>query len=76
LRGIYAYGYEKPSEIQQIVIEPFLEGKNLAVRTQAGTGKTSSYVIAALEKINSKVAECQALILVPTRELTAAICNV
>lgn len=76
LRGIYAYGFEKPSKIQQLAIEPFLKGKNIVVRAQSGTGKTASYAIPILHKVDPSINAIQALILVPIRELSMGVCKV
>jgi translation initiation factor 4A len=70
LRGIYSYGYEKPSEVQQRAILPMLEGHNLIVQAQSGTGKTATFSIGTLQKINVELKEVQAIILSPTRELS------
>merc|ERR1712130_868755 len=69
LRGIYAYGFEKPSAIQQRAIVPCIKGLDVIAQAQSGTGKTATFSIAILEKIDTGLRECQALILAPTREL-------
>jgi len=69
LRGIYAYGFEKPSKIQQRGIMPMLAGHDTIAQAQSGTGKTATFSIAALQKIDTKLNIPQALILAPTREL-------
>lgn len=73
LRGIYGFGFEKPSAIQQRGIKPILEGFDTIGQAQSGTGKTATFAIAALQKINYDQLECQALILAPTRELAQQI---
>lgn len=42
LRGIYAYGFEKPSAIQQRAIMPVVKGKDVVAQAQSGTGKTAT----------------------------------
>ena len=37
LRGIYAYGFEKPSAIQQRAIKPTMLGRDLIAQAQSGT---------------------------------------
>jgi translation initiation factor 4A len=69
LRGIYAYGFEKPSAIQQRGIMPILANHDTIAQAQSGTGKTATFSIAVLQSIDPKVKNCQALILAPTREL-------
>jgi translation initiation factor 4A len=76
LRGIYGYGFERPSAIQQRGIMPVIEGRDTIAQAQSGTGKTATFSIAALQKINPKEAQCQILILAPTRELAQQIWKV
>jgi translation initiation factor 4A len=73
LRGIYAYGFEKPSAIQQRAIRPTTLGRDLIAQAQSGTGKTATFAIGTLAKIDPKTRECQSLILAPTRELAQQI---
>ena len=42
LRGIYSYGFEKPSAIQQRAIVPFIKGGDIIAQAQSGTGATAS----------------------------------
>ncbi|KAG5176385.1 eukaryotic initiation factor 4A [Tribonema minus] len=76
LRGIYAYGFEKPSAIQQRAIKPILMGKDVIAQAQSGTGKTATFAISILQKIDVGLQECQALVLAPTRELAQQIVKV
>jgi len=73
LRGIYAYGFEKPSAIQQRAIKPTTLGRDLIAQAQSGTGKTATFAIGTLAKLDPKLRECQSLILAPTRELAQQI---
>jgi len=73
LRGIYAYGFEKPSAIQQRGIMPVLAGHDTIAQAQSGTGKTATFSISVLQQIDLKLNKCQALILAPTRELAQQI---
>ncbi|KAG7169446.1 ATP-dependent RNA helicase eIF4A-like [Homarus americanus] len=69
LRSIYAYGFEKPSAIQQRAILPCIKGYHVIVaQAQSGTGKTATFSISILERIDPKSKETQALILTPIRE--------
>jgi translation initiation factor 4A len=76
LRGIYAYGYEKPSVIQQKAILPVIEGHDVIAQAQSGTGKTATFSIGMLQNIDESQDEIQALILAHTRELALQILNV
>ena len=69
LRGIYAYGYEKPSPIQQKAIRPLLAGRDVMGQAQSGTGKTATFTIGLLAKINLQENATQVLVMSPTREL-------
>jgi ATP-dependent RNA helicase len=69
LRGIYGYGFERPSAIQQRAIRPIIDGRDLIAQSQSGTGKTAVFCIGALQIIDVTHSETQALILSPTREL-------
>jgi len=73
LRGIYSYGFEKPSAIQQRAIRPVLEGRDTIGQAQSGTGKTATFVIGSLHRIDFGLKACQSLILAPTRELASQI---
>lgn len=73
LRGIYAYGFEKPSAIQQRAIVPVVKGKDVIAQAQSGTGKTATFAISILQRIDMGLKECQALVLAPTRELAQQI---
>jgi len=73
LRGIYSYGFEKPSAIQQRGIKPLLDGRDTIGQAQSGTGKTATFAIGVLQRIEYDMRDCQALILAPTRELAQQI---
>jgi translation initiation factor 4A len=73
LRGIYSYGFEKPSAIQQKAVKPLLLGRDLIAQAQSGTGKTAAFAIGALQRIDLNNRATQALILAPTRELAQQI---
>jgi translation initiation factor 4A len=73
LRGIYAYGFEKPSAIQKRGIMPILAGNDTIAQAQSGTGKTATFSISVLQSIDLGNHLTQALILAPTRELAQQI---
>lgn len=73
LRGIYAYGFEKPSAIQQRAIMPIVQGNDTIAQAQSGTGKTATFSISSLQSIDMNNRHTQALILAPTRELAQQI---
>lgn len=69
LRGIYAYGFEKPSAIQQRAILPILGGRDVIAQSQSGTGKTAVFCISILQSVDMKSRNLQAIAMSPTREL-------
>ena len=80
LRGIYgkylfisAFGFEKPSIIQQKGILPVINKKDTIAQAQSGTGKTATFAIGVLQLIDPQSPTCQAIILAPTRELAQQI---
>ncbi|XP_075261865.1 eukaryotic initiation factor 4A-III [Convolutriloba macropyga] len=73
LRGIYAYGFEKPSAIQQRAILPIVQGRDVIAQSQSGTGKTATFSISILQAIDINIRQTQALVLSPTRELAVQI---
>ncbi len=70
LRGIFAYGFEKPSPIQQKAIKPIILGKDVVAQAQSGTGKTATFTIGALANVDVTNNNTQILVLSPTKELT------
>ncbi|CAD7697287.1 unnamed protein product [Ostreobium quekettii] len=69
MRGIYAYGFEKPSAIQQRAIVPIISGRDVIAQAQSGTGKTSLIALTLCQQLDTSLREIQSLILSPTREL-------
>ena len=69
LRGLYSYGFEKPSAIQQRAIVPITSGRDVIAQAQSGTGKTSMISLALCQMLDTNTREIQALVLSPTREL-------
>lgn len=70
LRGIYGYGFETPSPIQKKAIKPIVLGRDVIAQAQSGTGKTATFAIAALSKVDLSNNNTQILILSPTKELS------
>lgn len=76
LRGIYSYGFEKPSQIQQTAILPILEKKDVIAQAPSGTGKTGAFTVSSLQRVDLTSDTTQVLILAPTHELVKQIHNV
>ena len=86
LRGIYRYGWEKPSPIQELAIPAFIKTypqsddkknrKDLIAQAQSGTGKTGVFLIGTLHNLDLEKTGTQAIIASPTRELALQTFNV
>ena len=76
LRGIYSHGFERPSDIQQKAILPIINKRDVIAQAQSGTGKTGSFSISALQRVDFSSNDCQVLIVAPTRELVLQIFSV
>lgn len=75
LRGIYGYGFDDPSPIQKKSIFPMIHGRDIIGHAQSGTGKTGSFSIGILQRIDL-LQGTQALIVAPTHELVHQISKV
>ena len=76
LRGIYSYGFEKPSKIQHNSIPVIISGKDIIAQSQSGTGKTGAFTIGTLCRIDESKDHTQAIIISPTHELAHQSYNV
>ncbi|CAF1421038.1 unnamed protein product [Adineta ricciae] len=78
LKGIYNMGFTAPSKIQETALPYMLNNppKNMIAQSQSGTGKTVSFSIAMLSRIDPSIPSVQALVLVPTFELAVQIGSV
>lgn len=76
VRGIYRYGFEQPTPIQEKAIGPLIERRDVIAQAQSGTGKTGSFTIGTLQTIDTASNTTQALILAPTFELVKQISTV
>src|SRR5919106_854352 len=62
-------GYERPTPIQEQAIPELLAGHDVIGQAQTGTGKTAAFGLPLLEYVDPDMAEVQAIVLTPTREL-------
>lgn len=61
--------YINPTAIQEVVIPSALRGESLVARSATGSGKTHSFIVPIIDKIDTSIDEVQSVILAPTREL-------
>ena len=76
LEGIDAMGYENATPVQQQVMVPILEGKDIIAAAQTGTGKTAAFLLPLLHRLLTSphhAGDINAMIIVPTRELAMQI---
>ncbi|AGA79294.1 DEAD/DEAH box helicase [Echinicola vietnamensis] len=73
LQAVEGMGYTQPSEIQAQSIPLMLEGHDVIGQAQTGTGKTASFGIPIVDRVDSSSKQPQALILCPTRELAVQV---
>ena len=72
-KGLKQIGFFEPTEIQEEVIPLALDEKNIVGKSQTGTGKTHSFILPILQKLNEDNKVVQAVVIVPTRELGTQI---
>lgn len=74
LRGVYTYGFEKPSAVQEILIPQIVAGRDTVVQSPSGTGKTGAFGIGVVQRC-LLTGQC-AVVVAPTRELARQIHSV
>jgi len=75
LRGITERGYQEMTAVQEQTLPQTLLGKDAAVQSQTGTGKTAAFLATIFERMLGRTTpeRKKALIIVPTRELAVQI---
>jgi superfamily II DNA/RNA helicase len=76
LKGVYLYGFTKPSKIQITGIKSISTGKDCILQSQSGTGKTATYLLGILNRLDPSEKKCQGIIITPTHELSEQVFNV
>jgi len=73
--GIADHGYTEMTHVQATTLAETLEGRDVAVQSQTGTGKTAAFLITLYERMSRRETskKQKALIIVPTRELASQI---
>ena len=74
IKALREYDIVEPTPIQEMAIPIILQGKDIVGISKTGSGKTASFGIPIVQKIDVEKG-LQALILTPTRELTVQIAN-
>ena len=73
LRALQDVGYETPSPIQAATIPYLLDNRDVLGQAQTGTGKTASFALPILSRLDIRQTSPQALVLAPTRELAIQV---
>jgi ATP-dependent RNA helicase DeaD len=73
LSALSFLGYEKPTPIQSASIPCLLSNKDVLAQAQTGTGKTAAFALPILSKLDLKLLKPQAVVIVPTRELSIQV---
>ena len=76
LKGVYLHGFTQPSPIQIKGINSINTGKDCILQSQSGTGKTATYLLGIMNKLDENDKNCQSIIITPTRELADQVYNV
>jgi superfamily II DNA/RNA helicase len=75
LKGVYLHGFTQPSKIQIKGISSINTGRDCILQSQSGTGKTATYLLGVLNRLDSEKG-CQGIIITPTRELATQVYEV
>ena len=76
VRGIYGYGFQRPSTIQAETILPILSGRDIVAQAQSGSGKTGAFGIASIAKVDIDITAPQVIIIGNSKELALQIQDV
>ncbi len=71
--AVAAVGWPELTPVQSSAIPYLLAGRDMMVQARTGSGKTGAFILPILEQIDPDAAFCQALVLVPTRELAVQV---
>ncbi|EPJ46487.1 MAG: SrmB protein [Osedax symbiont Rs2] len=75
-KALRALSFNTPTEVQQATLADTLQGTDVLVTSETGSGKTAAFLIPLLDKLLNVKApgyEARALILTPTRELALQV---
>ena len=76
LKGVYLHGFTQPSKIQIKGISSINTGRDCILQSQSGTGKTATYLLGVLNRLEPEEKVNQGLIITPTRELASQVYDV
>ena len=73
MKALSHLGYEMPSPVQAAAIPVMMNGEDIRVLAQTGTGKTAAFALPVIGRLNDKGKKPQVLVLTPTRELAIQV---
>lgn len=66
-------GFEQPTEVQEKLIPVIKKGKSVIGQSQTGSGKTHTFLLPLIDRINPELNEVQVIVTAPSRELANQI---
>ena len=72
-KSVQQMGWQELTPVQQRAIPYVLAKRDLMVQSRTGSGKTGAFVLPLLDRLRSDLHACQAMVLVPTRELAVQV---
>ncbi|CCH48176.1 DEAD/DEAH box helicase [Pseudodesulfovibrio piezophilus] len=66
-------GWDKLMPVQEKALPYLLNNTDVMVQARTGSGKTGAFVLPLMEKLDPNIPQCQALVMVPTRELAQQV---
>ena len=66
-------GFEQPTEVQEKLIPVIKKGKSVVGQSQTGSGKTHTFLLPLMNKVNPQIDEVQLVVTAPSRELANQI---
>ncbi|GAU76054.1 DEAD/DEAH box helicase [Fusibacter sp. 3D3] len=73
LKAVALMKFDAPTQVQESIIPLILDGKDVIVRSQTGSGKTAAFAIPICERVDWEENKPQVMILAPTRELAIQV---
>ncbi len=75
LDNLNELGYLTMTPVQAAALPAILEGRDVRVQAQTGSGKTAAFGLGLLQQIDASLFQTQSLVLCPTRELADQVAN-
>ncbi|MDZ4699273.1 MAG: DEAD/DEAH box helicase [Rhodothermales bacterium] len=72
-RAVISAGWNSLMPVQELSIPYLVAGRDMIVQSRTGSGKTGAFLLPLFERLDSRSATTQALLLCPTRELARQI---